>query len=320
MKKLFILIVLATITTTSGACDICGCGSGGSFMGMIPQFGYDQFGIRSGYRIFHHPMTELNMNGQSRVIKDENWSFDFNYRKFTDRRFQFAFVLPYKVNTRTETLRTTQIKGIGDLQGSVLYTFLNTSDSMEVRFKQILTAGIGVKLPTGKYMQRDDSKTMLPALFQIGTGSTDFIAQVYYVIRYRNWGVNAIGQYTLRGENELTYAFGDFVQTTASIFYKKDFVREVKTRGSAAYVSGETRVISVLPTIGYSMENAQVDYQYDLEKENTGGTQYLLHGGLDVYFSKWSLSLFYQHAVFNDIPVAQPENKDRFGLGVSFKV
>jgi hypothetical protein len=320
MKNTLLCFALFLSIQSASACDICGCGSGGSFMGMIPQFGYDQIGVRSGYRNFYHPTTELNMNGQSRVLRDENLSFDFSYRKFSGRRWQFAFTLPYKIHTRFETLRTTQIHGIGDLQAAALFTLVNTSDSMELKFKQILTLGGGVKLPTGKYMQRDETRVMLPALFQIGTGSLDYFAQAYYVIRYRNWGFNANGQYLFRGENELSYKYGNFVQLTGSFFFKKDFSREKKDPNAPAYTSGKIKTTSILPTIGYTYEHADIDYQYNLKKENTGGTQYLLHLGTDVYLGKVSVSLYYQHAIFNNIPLAQPENKDRYGMAISMRI
>jgi hypothetical protein len=320
MKHFLISALLLASAHLTHACDICGCGSGGSFMGMIPQFGYDQIGVRSGCRLFHHPNTALNMNGESRVLRDENLSFDLSYRKFSGRRWQFAFTLPYKIHTRLETLRTTQIQGIGDIQTAALFTLVNTSDSMEYKFKQILTVGGGVKLPTGKYMQRDETKVMLPALFQIGTGSIDYLAQAYYVIRYRNWGFNANGQYMLRGENELSYKYGNFAQLTGSVFFKKDFSREKKDPQAPAYTTGKMKTTSLLPTIGYTYEHADVDYQYNLKKENTGGTQYLVHLGTDVYLGKVSVSLYYQHAIFNNIPQAQPENKDRYGIAISMSI
>jgi hypothetical protein len=317
MKKIIALIIVLFTITTAQACDICGCGAGGSFMGIIPQFGKSQFGMRGGYRLFHHPNTDLNVNGTSRVLQDENYSSDFFYRKFKGKHWQFVFTVPFKSNTRIETERTTTIQGIGDIQFATNYTLLNTSDSMDYRIKQILVGGVGVKLPTGKYMQRDETKAMLPALFQIGTGAYNYFAQAYYVARHKRWGLNVIAQYTIMGMNELDYDYGDQFQTTISLFYKRDFTRKVHSPSDPAYIE-KTKTTSILPTIGYTIENSKQDFQYEIVKENTGGTQYLIHGGVDIYFTKISISLYHQYAFFNDIPQAQPENKQRWGVAVGY--
>jgi hypothetical protein len=52
MKKYFILFVFIFIETNLIACDICGCGSGSYYIGLMPQFHKNFVGIRYRYSIF----------------------------------------------------------------------------------------------------------------------------------------------------------------------------------------------------------------------------------------------------------------------------
>ncbi len=322
MRKNILVIVFFTITLLSNACDICGCGAGGSFMGMIPQFGKNQIGFRHTYRTFTHPNTILNVNGQSRVLRDENFQSDISLRFFKGQRWQFMGVVPLRQHIRHETLRTTRINGVGDISASVHYIIVNNSDSMDVKWKNLVMLGAGVMLPTGKYMQRDETKVMLPILFQIGSGAYQYFSNVYYTLRYQQWGLNVNAQYTLAMQNELKYQLGDRVQTMGGIFYKKDFSwNKKKTDPSLPlFDSKQKRTMSVLPSVGYAIEHSEKDREYDVIKPYTGGTQHLVYASLDFYFEKWALNLFAQQAFYNNIPFAQPENKMRVGLGVVVRV
>ncbi|MFY7707826.1 MAG: hypothetical protein ACOVQ5_07050, partial [Flavobacteriales bacterium] len=161
MKKYFTLFfVLIIIQHSSKACDICGCGTGGSFMGIIPNFGSNQIALRSMYRSFDHPNTTLNYNGRSRVLRDDMYQTEFSYRHFSKNKWSVFINVPYRMNTRFESERTTTISGIGDINASFNYTLLNTSDSMSHTLKHVLMAGVGIKLANGKFMQRDETKVM----------------------------------------------------------------------------------------------------------------------------------------------------------------
>lgn len=320
MKKILSLIVLVTISSTLLACDICGCGAGGSFLGIIPQFGRSQFGLRTSFRTFDHPNTLLNVNGNSIVQRDENFQTDFTLRLFKKNRIQYFFQVPLKINTRYESLRTTRLSGVGDIQVGATYTLIQQQDSSAIRFKNLLAIGGGISLPTGKYMQRDETKVIMPALFQLGSGAFQYSASIYYSLRYKRWGSTLNAVYSYAQQNEMKYQFGQRYQTALAIFYRKDFNWKSKPKKNDPVFQENTKMLAVLPSLGWSLEHSEKDLEYGLEKPYTGGTQYLLQAAIDVYYQKFAFNLFLQQSYFNDIPVAQPENKMRIEGGVTWVI
>ncbi|MEZ4798615.1 MAG: hypothetical protein R2809_02325 [Flavobacteriales bacterium] len=320
MKKIITLIVLITISTNLLACDICGCGAGGSFLGIIPQFGRTQFGIRSSFRTFDHPNTILNVNGNSIVQRDENFQTDFTLRLFKKNRIQYFFQAPYKINTRYESLRTTTLLGIGDIQVGATYTLIQQQDSSAIRFKNLLAMGGGFTLPTGKYMQRDETKVIMPALFQLGSGAFQYNANLYYSLRYKRWGAMVNAQYVYAEQNEMKYQFGQRYQSSLALFYRKDFSWKVQPKKDEPVYLEKNKTLSVIPSIGWSTEHSEKDLEYGVVKPYTGGTQYLVQGALDVYYQKFAFNIFFQQSYFNDIPIAQPENKVRVGAGLTWVI
>jgi hypothetical protein len=323
MKKYFTLFfVLIIIQHSSKACDICGCGTGGSFMGIIPNFGSNQIALRSMYRSFDHPNTTLNYNGRSRVLRDDMYQTEFSYRHFSKNKWSVFINVPYRMNTRFESERTTTISGIGDINASFNYTLLNTSNSMSHTLKHVLMAGVGIKLANGKFMQRDETKVMLPTLFQIGTGANNATGHLYYTLRYQRWGFNLNGLYIYSGKNELEYQIGNQIQTTSSMFWKKDItLKKRKTaEGTQVFDPKNSHNLSILPSIGFNYENSEADSEFGREKEFTGGEHYFGHLSLDVLFERLAISVFYQHALESKVGIAQPENRSRAGFAFTWRL
>ncbi len=323
MKKfILLLIVLILVTPPAIACDICGCGTGGGFMGIIPNFGSNQIALRSTFRSFDHPNTTLNYNGRSRVLRDDMYQTEFSYRHFSKKKWSVFLNIPYRMNTRFESERTTTIKGIGDINASFNYTLVNTSDSMSHTLKHVLMAGVGIKLANGKFMQRDETKLMLPTLFQIGTGANSATGHLYYTLRYQRWGFNLNGLYVYSGKNELEYRIGNQLQTTTSIFWKKDFTYKKKklSKGTQVFDPKNSRIISILPSIGFNYENSEADQEFGRKKEYTGGTHYFGHLALDALFDRLAISAFYQYALESKVSIAQPNNRSRFGFAITWRL
>jgi hypothetical protein len=291
-------------------------------MGVIPQFGASQIGLRSQYTRFNHPNTTLNYNGSSRVLSDDMYNNEFIYRHFSKKKWSIFATVPMRVHVRNESLRTTRLSGLGDMNATLNYTLINTSDSMSHRIKHILMFGAGVKLATGKYMQRDETKRILPARFQLGSGANDLIGQVYYTMRYQRWGLNINALAIAAGKNELQYQFGNFYQSSMSIFMKKDFVyrRKKIQEGTQVFDPVNTRNISVLPALGINYEHVAADKEYGKEKAYTGSTRYFGHASLDIFFDTFAASVFYQHALYTDITIVQPDSPSRVGVALTFRL
>lgn len=305
MKKILaptIMLVILHINTY--ACDICGCGVGGFYLGIMPNFSENIVGIRSQHQRFEHPDTYLNYNGSSRVKQDLMFRSDLWLRYYASSRLQILTFVPYQTHIRQETEHSAQISGIGDIRFRALYTIVNTGDSIAGKFKHTLLAGGEVKLPTGPYQQRDPVRLqIMPELFQIGTGGYGFSGNLMYTIRYKSVGFTTDFMYTTNTTNERLYRWGDQVLSSSRLFYWKNFGRQ-----------------TLMPSIGISYEHFNPDtYQFRPEGtvyEKNGGTTTWLQFGLDFYAGRWMFQLFSDLPVQLNLPEGMPAGTWRTGFNV----
>lgn len=298
----FLAITLSLFSLNALACDICGCGSGMNYLGVLPQFNRNLAGLRFQYSNFLHPSTNVNSNdASSQVLEDRFFRTEAWMRYYPADRWQLFVTVPYSVNQRMETQRTTQIEGMGDINVNVNYTLLDYGDSISSDWKNLLLVGGGAGLPTGKYQQRDDTKLMLPAGFQVGSGAFSYNLQLIHTLRYRTWGLNTNLRYTFNGENELSYDYGNQFSGAMALFYW-----------------GETKKFAYLPSVGVSLEHFEQDYQYDVLKEFSGGNFVNLTVGLDLYIKRFYINTFVQIPLSQEIPSNQPSGKANAGIGLAY--
>lgn len=298
MKKLLLIILLFTVIYGK-ACDICGCSGSTNYIGILPLVQQNLAGFRFQYSSFTHPNTPDNFNGQSRVQKDAYVSSEMWFRFYPTEKMQvFAFV-PYKWNTRTESERTTTIQGIGDLKLMANYAIVQTTDE-SAAWKHFLLMGATISAPTGKFMQRDETKAMLPAWLQIGTGAWGAGVNLFYTIRYKSAGINLNAQYMHNGKNELQYRFGDQVNTSITAFYWLDVNKT-----------------TVLPQVGLAFDAFAKDQSFDAPETITGGTRLVATLGFDWYINRFLLTAFYQLPLAQELPNAQPVFNTRLGFSAT---
>lgn len=301
MKYTLIYIVLL-FSISASACDICGCSAGGSTMGILPQFQKNLAGIRYSYLSFNNPAADLYSNTNRSVAQDQAHTTNLWTRFYPAKRWQvFAFV-PYKVNTRHYTNGTSdEIQGLGDASFLVNYVLLNTGDSIGRNWKNTLLIGGGVKLPTGKYRQRDKQQTLLPTNFQIGNGAYTFSVNTIYTVRYKKWGLNMDAFYRANTTNESFYRTGNQSTASLALFYWKTI-----------------KNLSVLPSLGLYGENFAADSEYDLALPFSGGSALLINTGLDFYYKRAVISALYQIPLAYQIPSGQTSPNGRISAGISF--
>ena len=296
--------ILYLLSFSMYSCDICGCAAGTNYLGVLPQFDRNLAGMRFQYSKALHPYGNYNTNDKSsQVLEDHFYSTEAWLRYYLSDRWQLFVNVPYGINQRVETNRTTTIQGIGDIRLNLNYTLINYGDSITRDWKNLLLIGAGAGLPTGKYQQRDDAQLMLPALFQIGTGAFSYQVNLNHTVRYRyrTWGLNTWAMYRFRGENELSYDFGDYASFTSTLFYW-----------------GEHKLGYYMPNLGISYDHFDRDYQYESVKPETGGEVWNLNAGFDLYIGKFLINVFTQFPLAQNIPGAQPANQGTVGGGLSY--
>ncbi|MFN4082437.1 MAG: hypothetical protein ACK4K9_02290 [Bacteroidia bacterium] len=285
MKKFLTLFILLILTKTTFACDICGCGIGNSYIGILPRFNENMIGLRYRFQQFNHQDNPQSFNGNSKVLHDVYHTSEFWLRHIPkNNRMQIFGVIPYRVNVRTDSDKKESISGIGDafLMGN--YILINTADSLHVPLKLTLQAGAGLKLPTGKYQQRNANKLMYPLGFQTGTGAWAYQINTIVTFRYKKVGINIEFQYIINTTNELMYKLGNRINIGTSLFFWKKFGFN-----------------SLLLSGGFLFEHLKADKEYNYVVNQTSGKRLLLNLNTDIYIKNYSFGFNISHPLINKV-------------------
>lgn len=262
MKKIFLTVIaLLSINISSQACDK-GCTMGGSYMGILPQFHKNFVGLRYSTRSY----TTTATHGQHVQVTDEHFATAELWGRFVPvRNVQiFAFV-PYMFNEQTGGHHAIKSSGLGDVTLMANYSLLNTGDNPGLNLKHTLQVGGGIKLATGAYRKQEHGEQLAPNM-QPGTGSTDYLANGIYTIRYKQLGLSNDLTYRFNTENSKGYRFGNRVSASSNLFYWQN-------------VKG----ISLLPSAGVYYEHAKGDQIEGAPNLQKGGDSFFTNLGLSVY-------------------------------------
>jgi len=304
--QFYTVCLLLAATLSSSACDICGGGGSGNFQGVVPLFGQNQFAFRMNYFSAIHPVTAYSSPLPESIIKEDHFlQHELTFRKFSSNKMIYSLSIPLGINTRIETARTTQIKGVGDIQLGASRILLNTSDSSFRVIKHILTVGIGLALPTGKYMQRDETLLRLPANFQLGKGAYAYNFNLYYVFRRKNIGLALNAQERICSKNELNYQFGNLTALSSVAFYRMNM---------------ESLRLTLMPQGGVSFEKQNQDFSYGIAETSTGGKQTWANFALDAYRGRWSYGCNLQRKINSSLPHGEAESQLRMGIQVTYRL
>ncbi|MCP9770660.1 hypothetical protein EGI22_22365 [Lacihabitans sp. LS3-19] len=274
MKNLFFILILLNSINAS-ACDICGCGNGSSFFGILPQSHYKFGGIRFQNKTFEShaslPLLKTEENFQS----IEPW-----LRLYPFPKTQLMILAPFQYGTQTvvSTNKQTKINGMGDVSAIMHYNIKNTFfDSTAHKLDQIWLIGGGIKLPTGKFDYTSDKSTVDNPNFQAGTGSLDFIINSIYTIRKNNWGFNTDLTYKINTTNKNQYKYANKSRLILNVFNQiaaKDF--------------------TFLPNAGVLSEYAKYDSEKGIKNNLTGGYMVNLMVGSEIYYKKITAGFSFQ--------------------------
>lgn len=212
MKKISILcIIILASNYAANACDICGCGVGSYYIGLLPDFKQRFIGLRYQHKTMRSHLapggTTSYLTTQETYQTAELWG-GWNI----GRRFRVLGFVPVNINSRENQGTTTSKSGWGDVAAVGYYQLLDkqhTTGKGQL-LVQSLWIGGGVKLPTGGYepAARKENEDA-PNNFQLGTASTDFTLNAAYDVRLMDMGINANVSYKLNTANRYDYRYGN---------------------------------------------------------------------------------------------------------------
>lgn len=280
MRKLIVVLTVLLAPTLVMACDICGCGVGNNYIGILPDFSKHIFGLRYRYNSL---LTHRGVGGATTYLTtNEKYNTAELWGGWTiGGKFRVMASLPYSFNSQENQGNKRAKNGIGDISFSGYYQLINSRKTVfdSKLLVQSLWVGGGVKLPTGKYNPADKSTTVQSAnLFQLGTASTDFFVGAMYDIRLQDVGINMTANYKMNTTNKYEYEYGNKVSLNAQAYYK------IKV----------AKAVTVAPNAGVQFENATTDLDNKFDVSVSGGNLLLGTAGVETAFSKFAIGANFQ--------------------------
>ncbi|MBO9659841.1 MAG: transporter, partial [Chitinophagaceae bacterium] len=218
MKKICIVLMLLC-SASAFACDICGAGSGGSYLGIMPSFRKKFFGLRYQYNSLRHhlgPGGSINYLTTTETYNTiEAWG-----AVNIGNRFRVTAFVPYNFIQRVNQQEKMNDQGIGDITVIGYYRLLSKVNDGD-KLNHSLWIGAGAKLPSGKYNPEDKNVQQASQnTFQLGTGSVDFSIHAMYDISCRQTGLNLNVGYKMNTANEYGYRYGNKFTANALAYHR----------------------------------------------------------------------------------------------------
>lgn len=296
MKKVLILIGVFFITVTSQACEICGCGVGNFYLGMMPRYNNQFIGLRYRYMSFSSkPADEPGEFSHDTYRSIELWGG----MKLAKKWQAMAFV-PYQMNQRITNEKSTTSNGLGDITILLNYRLLNAATK---NGNQQLWLGGGAKLPSGKYKVdfTNPENNLGDPNAQAGSGSVDFLTNLNHNLSLGKWGLNTSANYKVNTTNSNNFKFGNRF-----------------TVSSLAYRRFQSKAVGITPVLGGMFENAAANYFETNRVEMTGGNALFASSGIELSFKKIALGFNTQLPLSQNLSMGQTQAKARGLLQMTF--
>lgn len=292
MKKLLLIIALLSCINSS-ACDVCGCGNGSSFFGILPQSHFKFGGLRYQNKTFDSHFTSKLLRTEENFQSIEPW-----LRLYPIKKTQLILMGSFQSNTQTMVasgdIKT--LSGFGDVSALAHYNVVNTFfDSTAHTLDHVWLLGGGIKLPTGKYDYTMSQNEVANPNFQLGTGSVDYLLNSIYTIRKNNIGLNVDLSYKINGTNKNHYKFANKSRAILNGFMQL-------TAGGFTF----------LPNLGILGEYNTHDKQNGIDNQFSGGYLSTAMLGSEVYYKKITAGFSLQKPIAQDLSGSQLKLRNSF--------
>lgn len=304
MKSLWIAIFLFFGSYTLMACDICGCGVGSYYLGILPEFNKRFIGLRYQHKEL---TTHLGPGGRTSYLtsREHYQTVEIWGAWNLSHKFRILYLVPYNFNRRQSIDTEGSKNGLGDVALMGYYNLLNKQYTIGERILvHSLWIGAGIKAPTGNYEPTERSSVSeSPNTFQLGTASTDFTFNLAYDIRLMDIGLNLNLNYKVNTANRYAYRYGNKFTSNALVYYKY----KVASR------------LTIAPNIGFLYETSRQDIedkQYPVDV--SGGHSLAVVAGLETTWRQFAVGANYQHIAEQHLGNQSIKAADRFMIHTSF--
>jgi len=287
------------VAYTSNACDICGCGVGNFNPYMFPHL-VQKF-ISVGYNYRYYRSNAHDDLGNEMVNKEYYQSFSLAGQFTIARRIELMGYLPFQSNTQRGPEGNKSLNKLGDAIFLANYRLVDHISSGN-KLRQTVVAGGGIKLPTGNSQYEEGSEEEVDnPNFQAGTGSTDFLLNGSYSLRYKKIAVSTGITYKMNTSNKEDYRFGNRLLTVVQFKYVKDVGN-----------------ISIIPNVGMVIEEMNEDKESGVVVDHTGGHNVQATFGLDINTKRIAAGIFYNKPVAQNLVMGHIQAMPGINVHASF--
>lgn len=281
------------------ACDACGCSMSQAYWGLMPGNSRHYAGLWWQYQLYRS-YFEQDVYPERGGVPEYFNTFELRGRYRLSKRLQAVALLPYTYNLRGKAGEYGEVEGAGDVVALASYTLFDNSDSLAFGLRHRLSAGVGVKMPTGRYRRREPFGQSNPN-FQQGTGSWGLLLNLSYTVRMGKAGINLDGTYRTDNTNRYGYRYGNRFNGAANLFWLS-----------------RVGAVELMPNAGLLYEKAGWDVEDGYYHTSTGGEALFAGLGLEGYWGRFNLGVSWHLPVSQNLSNGLLEAEARGGLHFNF--